>query len=275
MPDPLAANTSPLAPVAAYWDAEPCGTRDLPPDDRRAFFTELERERYQWEPYIPRFARFERGRGKRVLEVGVGAGTDFVQWVRAGAIATGVDLTTRGVELTRERLTLEGLSADVRQANAEALPFADASFDHVYSWGVLHHSPDTPRAIAEVQRVLRPGGTATIMIYHLHAWVPLTVWVVQGPGKGRPLLPLRRAIADHLESPGTKAYTRAEARRLFSAFSSAHIETHLSHGDLLQIRPGPKYSSGAYRALWRVYPRWLVRALGHRFGTNLVVEAIK
>jgi ubiquinone/menaquinone biosynthesis C-methylase UbiE len=275
MPDPIAAETSPLAPVAAHWNATPCGTRDLPPDDRRAFFAELERERYEWEPYIARFARFERGRGQRLLEIGVGAGTDFTQWVRAGAIATGVDLTPRGVELTRERLALEGLSADVRQANAEALPFADASFDHVYSWGVLHHAPDTPRAISEVHRVLRPGGTATIMIYHLRAWVPFTVWAVHGPGKGHPRLPMRRAIAEHLESPGTKAYTRAEARRLFQAFSFAHIETQLSHGDLLQIRPGPKYSSGAYRLLWRLYPRWLVRTLGHRFGTNLVIEARK
>ena len=262
---------NPLASVAEHWNAAPCGTRDIPPDDRREFFAELERERYELEPYIPRFARFERGKGKRVLEVGVGAGTDFVQWVRAGAIATGVDLTAKGVELTRERLALEGLSADVRQANAEALPFDDATFDHVYSWGVLHHSPNTPKAIGEVHRVLRPGGTATIMIYHLRAWVPLTVWAVNGPAKGR-LLSVRRAIAEHLESPGTKAYTIPEARLLFSQFASADITTHLGHGDLMLMRPSPKYSSGAYRVLWRVYPRWLVRTLGHGWGTNLIVE---
>ena len=272
LPDP---SPSPLKAVAAHWEAEPCGTRDLPPDDRRRFFAQLERERYELEPYIRRFANFEAGRGKRVLEIGVGAGTDFVQWVRAGAIATGVDLTSRGVELTRERLALEGLSADVRQANAEALPFPDGSFDHVYSWGVLHHSPDTPRAIAEVHRVLRPGGTATVMIYHRHAWVPMTVWALHGPLKGRPSLSVSQAIAEHLESPGTKAYTRAEADRLFSAFADARIRTGLSHGDLLEMRPGAQYASGAYRVLWRLYPRWLVRALGDGWGTNLVVDARK
>lgn len=265
----------PHALVADYWQAEPCGTRDLSHDDRVTFFADLERERYALEPYIPEFAQFGRFRGQRVLEIGVGAGTDFVQWVRAGAHATGVDLTHRGVELTRERLALEGRSADVRQANAESLPFADASFDHVYSWGVLHHSPNTPRAIAEVHRVLRPGGTATIMIYNRHAWVPLTVWAVHGPMKGRPWLSLRQAISKHLESPGTKAYTTDEAARLFAMFEQVSVRTHLAHGDLLQMRPGPKYSSGAYRVLWRVYPRWLVRTLGHRFGTNLVVEARK
>jgi SAM-dependent methyltransferase len=264
-----------LSAVAAHWEAEPCGTRELPPDDRRRFFEQLERERYALEPYIPRLARFEQGRGKRVLEIGVGAGTDFVQWVRGGAIATGIDLTSRGVELTRERLALEELSADVRQANAEALPFPDGAFDHVYSWGVLHHSPNTPRAIAEVHRVLRPGGTATVMIYHRHAWVPLTVWAVHGPLRGRPGLSIRRALAEHLESPGTKAYTRGEAARLFAAFAEARIRTVLSHGDLLRIRPGAQYASGAYRVLWRLYPRWLVRALGDRWGTNLVVEGRK
>ena len=98
--------------VRQHWNAQPCGTRDLPPDDRRRFFDELERERYGWEPYIRDFARFEDGKGKRLLEVGVGAGTDFINWVRKGAVATGVDLTEQGVSLTRERLALEGLSAE-------------------------------------------------------------------------------------------------------------------------------------------------------------------
>lgn len=264
-----------LSAVAAHWEAEPCGTRDLPPDDRRRFFAELEQERYELEPYIPRLARFAEGREKRVLEIGVGAGTDFVQWVRAGADATGIDLTSRGVDLTRERLGLEGLTAEVLQGNAEALPFPDESFDHVYSWGVLHHSPDTPQAVREVHRVLRPGGTATVMIYHRHAWVPWTVWAVQGPLKGRAGLSVREAIAEHLESPGTKAYSRAEAAELFAPFAEARIRTVLSHGDLLRMRPSGRYSSGSYRVLWRLYPRWLVRMLGDRFGTNLVIEARK
>jgi SAM-dependent methyltransferase len=144
--------------VRRHWDAQPCGTRDIPEDDRARFFSDLERERYEWEPYIPPVARFARGRWRDVLELGVGAGTDFVNWVRQGARATGVDLTTRGVELTRERLALEGLHADVRIADGERLPFADESFDIVYSYGVLHHSPDTASAIREVRRVLRPGG---------------------------------------------------------------------------------------------------------------------
>jgi SAM-dependent methyltransferase len=261
--------------VRSHWEAQPCGTRDIPTENRREFFRELERERYDWEPYILRFARFERGAGKRVLEVGVGAGTDFVNWVRRGAVATGVDLTEAGVALTRERLALEGLSADVRVADAEQLPFDDASFDIVYSWGVLHHSPDTARAIAEVHRVLRPGGTALVMVYHAWSWVGFTLWALHCAGRFRPWKSPRWAIYHHLESPGTKSYTRAEARALCSAFSHVSVRTQLGHGDQLLMRPAARYSGLAHRLLWRVYPRWLVRLTGDRFGMPLLIEATK
>ena len=131
--------------IRQYWEAEPCGTRGVPSEDRRRFFDQIERERYEWEPYIPPFARFHEGRGKKLLEIGVGAGTDFTNWVRNGAIATGVDLTQHAVSLTRERLALEGLTADVRQADAEHLPFENNSFDIVYSLGVLHTPPNPPK----------------------------------------------------------------------------------------------------------------------------------
>jgi ubiquinone/menaquinone biosynthesis C-methylase UbiE len=261
--------------VRRHWDAQPCGTRDIPVDDRARFFAELEAERCAWEPYIADFARFPRGRGKDLLEVGVGAGTDFVNWVRHGARATGVDLTARGVELTRERLALEGLHADVRTADAERLPFEEGSFDIVYSYGVLHHSPDTATAIGEVRRVLRPGGTALVMIYHVPSWVGFMLWAVHCAAKLRPWRSPRWAIYHYLESPGTKAYTLDEARSLFAGFRSVRVWTQLSHGDLLLMRPGDKYGSRLHRLLWRLYPRWLVRQTRNVFGTNLFIEAVK
>jgi SAM-dependent methyltransferase len=210
-----------------------------------------------------------------VLEVGVGAGTDFVNWVRAGAQACGVDLTPAGVALTRERLALEGLEANVRVADAEALPFPDGTFDIVYSWGVLHHSPDTVTAVREVHRVLKPGGEATVMIYHVPAWTGFVLWGLHCAVRLRPWRSPRWAIAHHLESPGTKAYTVREARRLFADFSSVRCRTRLSHGDLLLMRPSEKYRSGFHRFLWAVYPRWLVRLTGNRFGLGLIIDAVK
>jgi SAM-dependent methyltransferase len=263
------------AQVHDYWNRQPCGTRDIPTEERRRFFQELERERYDWEPYIPAFANFSRGRGKRLLEVGVGAGTDFVNWVRNGAIATGVDLTEAGIALAKERIQLEGLSAQLQVADAEHLPFDDGTFDIVYSYGVLHHSPNTPKAIGEVLRVLRPGGTALIMVYHSPSWTAAMLWTVHCLLKGRPWKSPAWAVATFLESPGTKVYTLSEARQLLSGFSEVRCWPQLSHGDQLMMRPSEKYANPLYRLMWRVYPRWLVRLTGNRFGLGLMIEARK
>jgi ubiquinone/menaquinone biosynthesis C-methylase UbiE len=205
----------------------------------------------------------------------VGAGTDFLNWVRQGAIATGLDLTEKSVALTQERLALEGLSAQVLVGDAEALPFPEASFDLVYAYGVLHHSPDTPKAVAEVGRVLVPGGTALVMLYHVPSWTGWMLWTLHSLGRLQPWRGLRWAIFHHLESPGTKAYTQAEARRLFQGFSRVHMRTQLGNGDLLNMRPTARYSSRAHRILWALYPRWLVRRIGNRFGVCLLIEATK
>lgn len=262
--------------IREYWEAEPCGTRGVSAEDRKRFFDQIERERYEWEPYIPEYANFERGRGKRVLEIGVGAGTDFINWVRHGAIATGVDLTERGVGLTKERIALEGLSADVRQADAENLPFMDETFDIVYSNGVLHVPPDPARAISEVRRVLKPGGTFVGLIYNPSSWVGFMLWGVHCLAKGRPWKSPRWAIYHYLESPGTNSYTVKQTRELFAGFSRVNVRTQLGHGDLLLMRPGTKYNRNpVYRLLWKLWPRWLIRRLGNRFGMAVIIEAVK
>ena len=118
------------------------------------------------EPYLPGFARFEDGRGRDVLEIGVGMGADHLEWARARPRSlVGCDLTPHAIELTRARLALHELRSRLLVTNAERLPFRDASFDLVYSWGVIHHSPDTAAAVREIHRVLRPGGRARVMIY--------------------------------------------------------------------------------------------------------------
>lgn len=262
--------------IKDYWEAEPCGTRGVTSDERKRFFDQIEKERYEWEPYIPQYARFERARDKKLLEIGVGAGTDFINWVRHGARATGVDLTERGVSLTKERLALEGLTADVRQADAENLPFPDETFDIVYSNGVLHVPPDPARAISEAHRVLKRGGTFVGLIYNPNSWVGFMLWGVHCLAKGRPWKTPRWAIYHFLESPGTNAYTVTETRALFSRFSRVDVRTQLGHGDLLLMRPGAKYSGNAlYRLLWKLWPRWLIRRLGNRFGMAVIIEAVK
>lgn len=261
--------------VREHWERQPCGTRGVGADERRAFFRQLERERYEVDAHIPAWARFERGRDRDLLEIGVGAGTDFTNWVRHGARATGLDLTEAGVELTRERLALEGLSADVRTGDAERLPFPDASFDIVYSYGVLHHTPDTPRAFAEVHRVLRPGGTMLAMIYRVPSLTGFLLWGMHGVAKGNPMLTPRQAIYEHLESPGTKAYTDDEAREMLRMFGRVDIDYALLAGDLLAMRASERYQNAVAKLVWKVYPRALVKRFGRRLGLGMLIEAVK
>jgi SAM-dependent methyltransferase len=211
--------------VRRYWEAEPCGSPAASaPEGTAEYFAQIERRRYQLEPFIPRFAEFDASAGRKVLEIGVGAGSDHVQFARAGAELQGIDLTEHGIELVRRRLALEGLSSELRVADAESLPFASDYFDIVYSWGVLHHTPDTRRAIAEAVRVTRPGGRICIMVYSRHAWVTYGLWLRRGPLSGRPLRSLSDVLRHHMESPGTKGFTRRELRGMLTGVDELEIE---------------------------------------------------
>jgi len=222
------------ARVRAFWEAEACGER---------YGADQDRIRYQLEPEILAFADFPSAAGKRVLEVGVGMGADFVRLARVADSATGVDLTERALAITRGRLADAGLEADVRQADAERLPFGDASFDLVYSWGVLHHSPEPERAMTEAVRVLAPGGTLRLMLYHRRSWVALAAWARFGLLRGKPGLSLGQAVA-MVESPGTRALTPAEVRAaLGDRLASLSVRPVLTHWDR-RVAPGVAGLSG-------------------------------
>ena len=212
----MAASSELKARVRDHWNAESCGESYAATSGGALDLSKQARERYAIEPYILPFAKFEEGVGRNVLEIGIGMGADHALWARSRPRQLcGVDLTSRAVEVTAERLAAEGLSSQLREADAEALPFCEGSFDIVYSWGVLHHSPNTPECIREVFRVLRPGGVARVMIYHTWSLVGLMLWTRYALLAGRPGRSLRDIYFHHLESPGTKAYTVESARCMF------------------------------------------------------------
>lgn len=240
--------------VRTFWERDPCGSEHTAaPEGTAEFYAEVERTRAELDPQIPRFADFDGARGEEVLEIGVGLGSDFLGFVRAGARGTGVDLTQHAVELVRRRLDLEGLHADVLQADAEQLPFADASFDRIYSWGVLHHSPDTDRAVREAIRVLRPGGRLCVMLYARHSWVTYGMWVRHALLAGKPWRSLADVLSRHMESPGTTAYTARELRSMFAGLDDVRVDQVSTSYDTQMVGP-------------------LARLTGDRLGWNLVVR---
>lgn len=261
--------------VRDFWNEASCGEALYLSSQDRAGYEGQAAVRYQLEPYIPSFAGFDSAGGQDVLEIGVGLGADHQRFAQAGARLVGIDLTARAVERTRARLAAFGLSSTLAVADAEQLPFADASFDVVYAWGVLHHSPDTPRAIGEVLRVLRPGGEARVMVYHTWSLVGLMLWLRYGLAALRPWRSLGSLYAEHLESPGTKAYSRSEARRLFQAYAAVHIETVLTHGDLLTSAAGQRHRGPLLALARRVWPRWAFKRLTPGAGLFMLIRARK
>jgi SAM-dependent methyltransferase len=144
--------------VYDFWNEAACGENlYLQTTDIKGYVIQSA-ERYRLEPFIVPFANFEANKGKKVLEIGVGLGADHQRFAEAEADLHGIDLTERTVAHIGRRLKLFGLSSRLSVGDAENLDFPDQNFDLVYSWGVLHHSPNTPKAIDEVFRVLKPGG---------------------------------------------------------------------------------------------------------------------
>lgn len=184
-------------------------------------------------------------------------------------------MTERAIEHTRHRLALFGLYSNLSVGDAENLNFSDESFDQVYSWGVIHHSPNTHKAINEVYRVLKRGGRARIMIYHKWSIVGVMLWLRYALLAGRPWRSLRSIYAKHLESPGTKAYSVSEAKQLFAAFSDVKISTPLGHGDLLESDVGQRHRGFALTIAKKLWPRWFIRRFMPNSGLFMLIEARK
>lgn len=261
--------------VQDFWERASCGEDLYLDDSSRSAYAEQARRRYELEPFIEPFAGFDNARGRKVLEIGVGLGADHQRFAESGAILTGIDLTARAIEHVRRRLDLFGLISSLSVGDAENLQFDDSSFDVVYSWGVIHHSPDTRKAVREIHRVLRPGGTAKVMIYHTWSLVGYMLWVRYALFRLRPWTSLATIYARYLESPGTKAYSVRQARELFREFGSVEIVTTLTHGDLLDSEAGQRHSGALLELVRRMWPRSLLRKVAKRQGLFMLITAIK
>jgi SAM-dependent methyltransferase len=255
------------------WGANPCGAnvaRDMEFGSRE-YFDAIETNRYEFEcPWIKRAIGFDRYEGKRLLEVGFGTGTDLLQFARGGAHVTGVDLTPRSIEIARRRFEVYGLTGEFAIGDGESLSFPDSSFDVVYSFGVLHHTPDTARAVHEIYRILKPGGKAIVMLYHrasLYYWGSLFLkhGILGGEFFKESMAQIMSRRVEYSETGGrplVKAYTRNEGRRMFSDFRNCELQVNqLTRREL--------------RPVGRLLPEPLFQWLARNFGWNLLITATK
>ena len=267
-----------VADVQRYWDERPCNIRHSPkPVGSREYFDEVEARKYFVEPHIPAFAQFERWRGQRVLEVGCGIGTDTINFARAGADVTAVELSNESLRIAAQRADVMGVGDRIRfvQANAEELTAAldDEPYDLVYSFGVVHHTPRPERALAEMRALAAPGGTLKLMVYHRRSWK--VVSIVAGQGHGR-FWHTDELVAEHSEAqtgcPVTFTYTRREARQLVERSGFRLRELRVEHVFPYRVRDYVQYRY-VKKPPFRWMPEPLFRAFERRLGWHLLVTA--
>lgn len=255
------------------WSANPCGASAARYQEfgTRDYFDAIEAYRYETEsPWIKRLIGFDSYKGKRLLEVGFGTGTDLVQFARGGAEVTGVDLTPRSIEIARRRFEVYALTGEFAIGDSENLSFDDSSFDVVYSFGVLHHTPDTQGAVREIHRVLKPGGKAIVMLYHrssLYYWGSLFFkhGILGGEFFKESIAEIMSRRVEYSETEGrplVKAYTRAEGRQMFSGFRDCSLQVN-------------QLTRHEFRPVGRFIPEALLQWLARSFGWNLLITATK
>ncbi|MFQ5852944.1 MAG: class I SAM-dependent methyltransferase, partial [Candidatus Binatia bacterium] len=227
------------ARVAEFWDARPCGSfAAAEPPGGHGFFEQVKRYRDSAQPFMRDLIGFERFAGQRLLEVGCGLGTDLRQFAASGARVIGLDLSAQSVFLARRHFILFSTEGSFLQGDCENLPFANASFDVVYSFGVLHHTPDTQAAIDECFRVLKPGGKFIVMLYNRRSWHVVVEPYLRAAKRWLSRQSLPPDFADPLEvvrcydgasNPLGKAYMPADVRQMLDRFVDVSLQVCHPH----------------------------------------------
>jgi len=246
-----------------------------------SFFRNIDRKVMKWMspwahtkyPLLSNLVPYGDLRGKKILDIACGTGWTTEQFVRAGADVTAIDLTPKAVEITKKRLALYGLEANVLEADAERLPFEDNCFDYVLAWGCLMHTPDTSKAIEEIHRILKPGGMGGAMMYNkssIHWW--WGIWFGKGILRGKrfkmSLQELTNRYTDGVDVGGnmlTKFWTPSQFMELWSIFLKRKV-TIYDRPELIDGLPA------RFLPLGRFLPYVLKKWLAYRFGLTAWIE---
>jgi 2-polyprenyl-3-methyl-5-hydroxy-6-metoxy-1,4-benzoquinol methylase len=268
----------PIERVRTYWDSRPCNVRHSPRQvGSREYFDEVEARKYFVEPHIPAFAEFERWKGKQVLEIGCGIGTDTINFARHGAHITAVDLSEASLQIARQRAEVYGVRGkiDFYVGDAEHLSeiVPPRRYDLIYSFGVIHHTPHPHRVLGQLRQFVHSESTLKAMVYHRHSWKVLAILLRHGHGR---FWRLEEVVSRHSEAqtgcPVTYTYRPSDVRRLLESCGFRVKQMSIDH-----IFP---YEVSAY-IRYRYEKEWYFKNLPHRafrwlethFGWHLCVTA--
>jgi 2-polyprenyl-3-methyl-5-hydroxy-6-metoxy-1,4-benzoquinol methylase len=267
-------STSVIDQVRSYWNRRPCNIRhSTKPVGSREYFDEVEARKYFVEPHIPAFADFTRWNGKKVLEIGCGIGTDSINFARAGADLTVIDISDESLDLCKKRFDVFGLKANFYTGNAENLTeiVPVEKYDLIYSFGVIHHTPHPERVFEQISAYCKPETELRIMLYSRWSWK--VFWIIFGYGKGA-FWRTDELVAKYSEaqtgSPVTYYYSFNSVRRLMHDYNVMKISKDHIFPYVID-----KYVKYEYEWVW--YFRWIptpvFRWLEHRLGWHTLICA--
>jgi SAM-dependent methyltransferase len=260
--------------VRAYWNRRPCNIRhSTSPVGSKEYFDEVEARKYFVEPHIPKFAQFERWKGKKVLEIGCGIGTDSINFARAGADVTVVDLSQESLELCKKRFEVFGLKANFFLGDAEHLgEFVPVErYDLIYSFGVIHHTPHPERVFEQIKQYCKPDTELRVMLYSKWSWKVL--WIIAVYGKGA-IWRSDELVKEYSEaqegSPVTFYYSARGVRDVMKEYNV--VKQWKDHIFPYRI---DKYVNYEYEWVWyfRMLPTSWFRWLERRFGWHTMIVA--
>jgi ubiquinone/menaquinone biosynthesis C-methylase UbiE len=291
----------PSSDIKNFWNENPVGSNFIAYEQDKSFYEKYDNFRYTLENHIPGELDKIDFRNKQVLEIGLGQGADSMQLINRGAIYHGIDLTEESVRRVKERFALFNKPyQQVQVANAEQIPYADNSFDIVYSHGVIHHSPNIEKIVAEIHRVLKPGGQAVIMLYHKSSYnYHISIRILRRIGlllllpfpflaklvskltgesverinrhkyhfkrEGMSYFKMKHFIHRSTDGPDNvyaSVWTSDTAKKLFGAFKNITTSIHfLNERHLMGVQ--------------HILPRSVKRSMGHKYGWHLWIKATK
>lgn len=264
------------------WDRDPCGASaagDLKEGSLEFFEAVKQYRYYDYAPWMHTIIGFDRFVRQKVLEIGPGLGTDLLQFASQGAQTYAVDLSRKHLELTQQNLGMRGYEVPCLLGDAEGLPFRTGIFDCVYAFGVLHHTPQTELAVAEIYRVLKDGGKAIVSLYHRDSafyWIHtiflrgILLMGLLRKGYRRLLSEIEVRSGDSDAIPLVKVYSRKQVLKLFGVFKEVKLQVcHLDYAHFLPLRRVMSLLPDS------IQKRESIERFGQYFGWYLIVQATK